>query len=137
MTSALAAVGLPARTMPRSAMIDLQLTVVVGLAALFGVASGAVSKSPRRWFGMPHRDWWLAAEREEATRRDLAARVLWLGAFTQLLTLTLFHRTVRLNLGRADSLEGWYLDLAVFLAVAAVWLLLLQLRYRRPDSTAS
>ncbi len=136
-TTAFAALGLPAQAMARSTMIDLQLTVVIGLAALFVVAAGAVSQAPRRWFGMPHRDWWLAAEREEDTRQDLTARVLWLGAFTQLLTLTLFHRTVRVNLGRTDSLDGWLAGPGGVPGAAAVWLLAADLRYRGPAATAA
>lgn len=128
--------GQPVGSMARSTMIDLQLTMIIALAALFSVAAGAVVKSPRSWFGMPDRGWWMSGDREESTRLDLTARVLWLGALTQILVFSLFHRTVRVNLGRADSLEGWLVDLTVFLGLAAGWLFLLRLRYRRRPARA-
>jgi len=128
--------GQPLGSMARSTMIDLQLTVIIALAALFAVAGGAVVKSPRSWFGMPDRAWWMSGDREESTRFDLSARVLWLGALSQLLAFSLFHRTVRVNMGRSASLEGWYADVAIFLGLAAIWLLMLRLRYRRRPASA-
>ncbi len=116
--------------MPRSAMIDGQLTVVIGLAALVSMLAGVVARSPRPWLWLPARQWWLSGEREAATRRDLVARVLVLGTCGQLLAVSVFHRLVRLNLGRAETLGAWWVDVAVFLTAALVWLALLGWRYR-------
>ena len=129
--------GTPDGWSTRSTMIDLQLTIIVLVAAGFLLAAGAVLRSPARWLGLPHRDWWLAPDRSEQTRRDLAIRLLWLGAFTQILCCDLFHHTVRVNLGRVAALESYWLDIGGFLAVAVVWLIVLVWRYARvPDAAA-
>ena len=128
--------GFPTDSMSRSTMIDVQLTVITAIAALFAAAAAAVVTSPRRWFGVPNRQWWLTGPREESTRRDLLARVLLLGCATELFVFCLFHRTVRVNLGRAESLETWFVDIAVFMGIVAVWLVLYLVRYRRVPSAS-
>ena len=129
--------GAPDGWSTRSTMIDLQLTVIVLLAAGFLLLAGAVLRTPARWLRLPHRDWWLAPPRSEQTRRDLAMRLLWLGAFTQVLFCDLFHHTVRVNLGRVAALESYWLDIGVFATAVAVWLFVLIWRYARiPAATA-
>ena len=129
--------GMPDGWSTRSAMIDLQLTVIVLVAAGFLLVAGAVLRTPARWLGLPHRDWWLAPSRSEQTRRDLAIRLLWLGAFTQILCCDLFHHTVRVNLGRVAALESYWLDIGGFVVVAAVWLIALVWRYARVPAATS
>ena len=71
------------------------------------------------------------AERAEDTRQDLAVRLLWLGTLTQLLLFDLFHRTVRVNMGRVPSLETYWLDIGAFGLAVAFWLTVLVWHYRR------
>jgi len=129
--------GVPIAWSSRSTMLDAQLTVIVGVAAGFLVLAGGVLRSPPRWISVPRRDWWLAPERGEGTRQDLALRLLCLGALTQLLLLDLFHRSVRFNLGRTPALESYWLDLGVFGLVAVVWLVCLIWRYRQASAAAA
>jgi hypothetical protein len=129
--------GVPVGWASRSTMIDLQLTMIVALAAACLVLAGAVLRSPARWLGVPRREWWLAPERSEDTRQDLAVRLLWLGVLGQLLLGDLFHRAVRVNLGRAPALESPWLDLGVFACGVAVWLGMLIWRYRQAPATAA
>ena len=124
--------GAPEAWIPRSTMIDIQLTVIVVLTAAIGLAAGAALRSPARWLALPHRRWWLASSRIRETRDDLATRILWFGVFAQLLLLDLFHRTVRINLGDAAGLENWWIDLAVFAGATAIWGAVAVWRYRRP-----
>jgi len=128
--------GIPDSWTDRATLIDLQLTVVVALAAAVLGAAGFILKTPAHWLGLPNRAWWLAPERAEHTRQDLTARLLWLGAGTQLLVLDLFHRVVRVNLGRVAALEDLRPDLAAYAVFLAGWVGVLLLRYARPPLTA-
>jgi hypothetical protein len=125
------AAGVPVSWSARSTMIDLQLTLVVLLAAAFLMAVGAILKSPGSWLPLPHRRSWLDPCRADTTRGDLACRLLCLGALTQLLLFDLFHHAVRVNLGRTPVLEDIWLDVGVFTGVMAVWLVALLWRYAR------
>ena len=129
--------GVPDTWSSRSTMIDIQLTVVVVVAAVFLALAGAALRSPSRWTGASRRLWWLSPEHFEGTRQDLAVRLLWLGTLTQLLVFDLFHRTVRVNTGRVPALESVWLDLGAFGLAVAVWLALLMWRYRQEPSTAA
>ncbi|HOX25991.1 MAG TPA: hypothetical protein PLL30_09490 [Candidatus Krumholzibacteria bacterium] len=128
--------GVPVALTARDTLIDVHLTVIVAVAAAFLILAGLVLKTPARWLNLPHRAWWFAAERERLTRLDLTARLLWLGAASQLLIFDYFHRTVRVNLGRAASLEGFWLDLAVYAGFVLGWLALVTLRYRKVPADA-
>ncbi len=129
--------GVPAAWSSRSTMIDIQFTVIVAVAAGFLLLAGAALRSPARWAASKQHQWWLAPEHFERTRQDLAVRLLWLGALTQLLVFDLFHRTIRFNTGRVPALESYWLDVGIFGAFVAVWLGCLMWRYRRAPATAS
>lgn len=129
--------GAPVGAMSRETLIDIQLTVVLVVAALFLTAAGAMTRSPERWLAR------LGCRRALTDRAgmpaggDIAARVLVLGMAAELLVFFLFHRVVRVNLGRAETLGAWWVDVGAFGVVLAVWLALVWWRYRRPAMAAS
>jgi hypothetical protein len=131
------ATGAPAAWTSRSTMIDIQLTVITVLAAAFALLAGILIKSPARWFSLPNSQWWLAPERSDETRCDLACRILWLGTVTQIFVLDLFHHAVRVNLGRAPQLENVWPDVIGFLVLVGIWVGLILLRYARRPAAAS
>jgi len=53
---------------------------------------------------LPRKQYWLAPEREQATRRMLVWRALWYWAATWLSLAWLSHGMLRVNFGRAQSL---------------------------------
>jgi hypothetical protein len=128
--------GVPVAWADRTSAVDLQLTLLVATAALFLVLAGSLLRTPPRWFSLPHAHRWLAPSRIDRTRRDIAGRLLLLGALTQLLLVDLHHRAVRVNLGRSDHLESGDLALAAYLALVAAWTVLLLRRYLRQPADA-
>lgn len=93
----------------------------------------------RRWPGsvnLPHRDYWLAPERREASIDSLAAAMALL-AWALLLFLCFAHwRVVEANRLRPPQLapSAFLPGLVAFLALAGFWTAWLYRRFRRPPA---
>ncbi len=106
-------------------MNGLMIVLFAGLAAAF-------SHLPASLVNIPHREYWFAPARADATRAELAAWLLAYGAWLLLFLLFVEDRVVRFNQGLDPSTGGIWIGLAVFLAGTALWTGLLLRRFARP-----
>ena len=105
------------------------------LIVLFAGLAAGLNRLPAGLINIPNRSWWLAPQRADTTRAEIAAWVLGLGAWMFLFLLFLEDRIVRVNRGEMATTEHLWPGLGVFLAGTAVWTALLLRRYlRRPPT---
>lgn len=93
----------------------------------------ALPRLPASMINLPHRTWWLAPERAEATRRCLGHFVLVLGLWMLGFLAALGHLTLRANLSPAPRLgTAFWVVTALFLAGTLGMMGWLYRRFRRP-----
>ena len=106
------------------------LLVFLGLGPLFG-------HLPTRWFNMPHREYYLAAERREDTLRFMTTRLEWFGVATMLLLLVTFKLAFEANLEKDAHLDNasmlW--ALGAYFLYTTIWLARFLMKFRKPKET--
>lgn len=110
-----------------TAMLALQFVV-------FGGGFRLMRRLPNRLFNLPHRDYWLAPERRDATLDYLESWGLWFGCAVLALLLGIFQLTIEANLRQSPLPVGptWAL-LGGFFAFTVVSVLRMLFRFARPD----
>lgn len=105
----------------------------------------ALPKIPTSMINLPHKDYWLAPERADATYRALGNAFLWFVNTTLLLMVFLMIATFRANLKPEPALGyEFFVVMGLYAVFAVVWTILLLVRYGRlppesattPDTTA-
>ena len=121
--------------MAKKSFLVLTLCLALGDGALFFGLTWMLGRLPASMINVPHRDYWLADERREATVRQLGTGLLWFGAVTQLFLLAIFWMTLQVNLGESHQLSnGLFWPLLIgYLGYTAGWVVLLYRRYRLPE----
>ncbi|MEQ1634074.1 MAG: DUF1648 domain-containing protein [Planctomycetota bacterium] len=93
---------------------------------------------PNHLINVPHRDYWLAPERREATLVAMTDHMCWFGAVTQLLIAGVALLSMRASLAPPDAppvYDHWIL-LGCYLSYTAFWVLQLLRRFPRPGQTS-
>lgn len=124
--------------MPRGGYELFTLGFSVGLPALLVGVLMAVYRGAGARLRVPHRDWWLAPERREATLSFLAAHACWFGSM-----LVLFMARVHALVLAANAQQPPWLDstkmvtaLALFVGGAVIWSSAMRWRFRAPPASA-
>lgn len=126
--------GTPDGWMSKASFLDFALTLLGIFSLLFVGLRFWLRKIPVSLINLPHRDYWLAPERREATLEFIARHLMWFGSATLALFADMFHQTFRVNLGQAGHLEHPVLTLVVYLVAIFSLLLVLLVKFgRRPD----
>jgi hypothetical protein len=88
---------------------------------------------PRQWINLPHRDYWLAPERQGETSRWMVRHMLWLGCVLASLHLGIQGMLLAANLHAPPRLEGSMVlgMTGGMLAALATWLMVLWRRFGR------
>jgi len=112
------------------------LAFMLAFALLFPVVIvGAVGWLPRvraKSINIPHRDYWLAPSRRDATMATLASHACWLGCLLTVFIAGIHFAVLEANAAVPPRLPAdffWTL-LAGFLAAVALWIGALYLRFR-------
>ncbi|HNQ89784.1 MAG TPA: DUF1648 domain-containing protein [Verrucomicrobiota bacterium] len=101
------------------------------VAVLIPVLQWLMKVIPARFINMPRRHYWLAPEREAATREAMSAWVFWLGVAMWVTMALLHHLTLRVNLGPERDLGSWPLVIVgANLAAMAVLIIGMYRRFR-------
>jgi hypothetical protein len=113
----------------------------VGLSALvFASIAWWMPRMPDRWFNLPRRQAWLAPERRQRTIADITARLLRLGAATNLFFLGLAHTTLVANRSATEVPRlpaGFWVLFGVYMVLVAVWTVRFVRRFGRGPDEAS
>lgn len=81
--------------------------LLIGLMALtFGAMPLLIRRLPATLINVPHRDYWLAPERREETRRRLGDGLFWLGALTMVFLIGVLQLVIAANLGPPPPVLG-------------------------------
>jgi len=125
--------GQPVAWTPRGSFLTVQIFSMGFVAALILGLWGAMPRLPASLINLPHRHYWLAPEREAATRQWLGNLVLGLGIALLAFLTWVGHLVMRANLAPEPRLASafWWgtgLYLAGTLGLVA-WLVL---RFRLP-----
>ena len=115
---------------------DGYLVFMLGFGLLLPpVVVGAIGWLPKiapRAINIPHRDFWLAPSRRDATLAALAAHACWLGCLLVLFIAGIHYAILEANASVPPRLPAelfWMLMIA-FLAALALWIGALFLRFR-------
>lgn len=120
--------------MPRGAYLAIMLITGVGAPLLVGWLPTALVKGDGRNLNLPHRDYWLAPERREASIAFLRSHGQWFAAAVALFLAYVHWLVVLANRLQPPVLssQAMMLGLIAFFALLALWLGMLWRRFRRP-----
>jgi uncharacterized membrane protein len=125
--------GRPDRWSPRDVYVVVMLAMAVGLPLMIAGSMRSLRTMPPRWINLPHRDYWLAAERRDGTYATLRAFGCSVGAWLALFMTGVHLFIVTGTMTRGASMNpAFFVMLAVFLAGMALMLLWLVRRFARP-----
>lgn len=134
MASHFDAVGRANNWSSKTAFFALYWVIVVGLVLTFLGLPVWIRRLPPALVNLPHKAYWLAAERRDATYDWLARQMGWLGVTTLILTLVVSHLALQANLtpNRALSVATVWSVLGGYFVVVAYWVVRWLRRFRRP-----
>jgi uncharacterized membrane protein len=119
--------------MPRGIYTVLVMALVVGAPLLLALVPAAAAGKGARSLNIPHRDYWLAPERREATVACIRTHGRWFAAAVALFLTYAHWLVVRANALPPPVLStaGIASGLVVFFLALAVWLAVLFRRFGR------
>lgn len=131
------AAGNPDGWMPRGPFLGLLGGLSLFYLALFLGIAAIVRRTPVRLVSLPNREYWLAPERADATRRILADEMFKIAAATQALMIVVTQLAIEVGLGRRTTLsDAFWIALVAYFAVLIWWLIALLRRFRLPKQAA-
>jgi uncharacterized membrane protein len=104
----------------KASFLTGSLIATGGCALVFLGVGFAMLRISDRFIILPNKDYWLSPERSRETRVSLCSLILWGGSVLLVLQSVLFHQAIRVNLGKADSLEHLFLFMGCALAIMAL-----------------
>lgn len=119
--------------MPRTDYLLLMLTVTVLMPTLIAGLSALVGGLPPQLIHLPHKAYWLAPERRDATRAELSRRGLQFGSLLALFLLYTHELVIAANTRQPPQLSetAMLAGLVVFIALSVAWTLGLVLHFSR------
>lgn len=124
--------GQPDGWTSKQVLVGIYAAVAATLALTLG--GFALLKIPVALVNVPHRDYWLAPERRQASLAAVRAILLWIGNVTLAFLIATMHLTFRINLGLQVDLGPvfWWLLDGYLLVMLGMFVGLLK-RFGRPD----
>ena len=118
--------------------VALMATLWIMLPGFMLTVAMSIYYVPAKFVSLPHKEYWLAPERKESTRRALGNRMAWLPTIMALFLVALNHDVIVANLStppRAPDNLGWIAG--AFVAVTFAWTSETYWRFRRPSHMAA
>jgi uncharacterized membrane protein len=112
----------------------LYLVTVALMAAIFLGLGFAIPKIPNRAINIPNKDYWLAPERRQKTLEYILPLFFWLGSFTMIFLLYLFHQSFQVDLGKAPNLSHFVLSIGVYLVFTTIWCIAIYRKFSKHES---
>ncbi len=129
--------GHPDRWMSASGYVRFMIAFGVGLPLFMVAVFYALRWIPPSLINLPRKDFWLAEERLQETRRYFFRRGLWLGCMMLLLMIGLHYTIVRANQITPPQLAPQHAFglMIIFLVALAFWLVTFLRHFARPGSS--
>jgi hypothetical protein len=118
--------------------VALMATLWIMLPGFMLTVAMSIYYVPAKFVSLPHKEYWLAPERKESTRRALGNRMAWLPTIMALFLVALNHYVIVANLStppRVPDNLGWIAG--AFVAVTFAWTSETYWRFRRPSHMAA
>lgn len=118
--------------------VALMATLWIMLPGFMLTVAMSIYYVPAKFVSLPHKEYWLAPERKESTRRALGNRMAWLPTIMALFLVALNHDVIVANLStppRVPDNLGWIAG--AFVAVTFAWTSETYWRFRRPSHMAA
>lgn len=128
--------GVPNGWTTRSQFVTTTIGAAVLVGGLVCGLPAVVWFAPASVMNVPHREYWLAPEREATARRMIIERMLWFLAATLALLAYVQHGVLKANLPPGGRFEMWW-ELGGYLAFTVLWLAETFWAFRRPASDAA
>lgn len=115
-------------------LLGWSLGTVVIMAVLLSPAILLMKFLPPSLINLPRHDYWLAPEREAATRQAMMDRMGWFVGATMVFITLQIHSWLHAAFRQPPRIESPMVSLVIFLAFVATWLTELLWRFcRRPE----
>jgi hypothetical protein len=123
---------LPNGWMSRDGYLVFMLGFGLLLPTIVVAAIGWLPRIAPRGINIPHRDYWLAPSRRDATLAALAVHACWLGCLLVLFIAGIHYAILEANASVPARLPAdlFWMLMIVFLAALALWIGALFLRFR-------
>lgn len=127
--------GQPTDWMTRQAYFYIMQGTEILLFLLFFYLPGLIVRIPVRWINMPHREYWLAPENRDKTKKKLGTLMPEMGVYLFLFLGTLTLLTFRAHQSETIRLDmsNLWLILAVFLGLTAYWSVKFYKAFKNPN----
>jgi len=133
--------GAPNGWQPKDGFFLLMLVVAMGSTSIITFLSPRIIASrPDNKINLPHKSYWLAPARREATFRFIAAQMAWFGCAVLFVLLFGTYLAIRANLSPDSHFDNATLlkVLAAFLVLMVLWTVhFLRHFYRLPADSSS
>ena len=120
--------------MPRGGYVVFMLAFALGLPALIAGMIAWLPLARPAAINLPHREYWLANERRQQTIATLSASGAWFGCLLTLFIAATHYVVLEANRVTPPVLPAglFFTLMSIFVAVLALWIVLLYLRFRTP-----
>ncbi len=119
--------NMPNDYMSRSAVIAIFGALGIALPLFLILVAATIRFLPAQFVNIPHREYWLAAERKSETMMFIAQHILWLSCLIVLFLSGTFHLIIRANAVTPVQLptQLTWIVVGCFLAGLAAWCIVL------------
>jgi uncharacterized membrane protein len=93
-----------------------------------------LAKLPPSIINMPNRDYWLAPERKQETCRTVSGYMILVGIAVMALLFTVFHWTIRVNLGYDQQMGSVVWIIVPFFIFITGWCIAFFMRFKKPTA---
>ncbi|MFN7971439.1 MAG: DUF1648 domain-containing protein [Acidobacteriota bacterium] len=122
---------------PREAFATMHLSITLGASLVMLLVAFLIRAMPASLMNVPHREYWLAPEREAETKSYLTAWMLWFSVLLLAFLLLVMQLVIDANLaGAVPTLDNAWMwgSLGVFLAFVIAWTVSLFRRFGAPPA---
>ena len=117
----------------REIFLSIYLVTLGFTAAVFLAVGLLLGRIPDSLINMPHKEYWLAAERRTRTIGLMQTYCMWYGTATIAFLIGVMHRVMRANTAERGELgPGFVILLAGYLLFTGAWVASMLRRLRKP-----
>jgi uncharacterized membrane protein len=118
--------------MGKGAFLAVYVGTALGTALLMLLVGLLLPRMPNSMINLPHKDYWLAPERKQATLAFFSGYFAWFACVTLAFLIACFHMCFAVSLGRELPVWLFPVMLGVYLVTTLLWCVRLFARFRKP-----